>query len=96
MKELIISEEAREYITRKGGVIHLVVYGRSSLCCGKVGFPPSVEIGVPKNEADYELQNSNGIGFYVAKGCSLPNTLTIGLHRTFGISSLHIEGWKLI
>ena len=96
MDLLSVNDQARDYISQKGGIAHLVAYRQSSMCCGKIGFPPSIQLGAPKNKEDYTLHQINTIQFYLPKDFSIHCPLTIGVHQTFGISSLHIDGWKLV
>jgi hypothetical protein len=95
MGQFAFTEEAQEYIKKKGGVAHVVIYRRSSMCCGRVALPPTINIGVPKNIQDYEVDRVNDIEFYYPKDQCFPHPWEINLHRTLGFSSLQVEGWKI-
>ena len=57
---------------------------------------PSVRLGKPKNAQDYRLENIQGVDTYIPVDFVSPFPLNIVLQSTFGIKSLHIEGWRLV
>ncbi|MDD4600120.1 hypothetical protein SDC9_20942 [bioreactor metagenome] len=93
---ITISQEAREYILRKGGAVHLFEAGPVSMCCGQVDLGPSVQLGEPKNVEAYKLQEMAGIKLYLPFGFYTNNEVTINLRITFGVKSLYLQGWKLL
>lgn len=94
--DLTIQAPAKEYILEKGGSVHFLAYRKSSMCCGKVGFPPTVRAGIPKNKEEYEVHRLDGVDLYLPKDFCTKTPLMIGLQKTLGIRSLHVEGWNLI
>ena len=57
---------------------------------------PSVRLGKPKNCHDYRLEDIRGVEVYIPTDFVSPFPLRIVLQSTFGIKSLHIEGWRLV
>lgn len=93
---LTVSDEAKEYILSKKKSVYLLQHGRTSLCCGNVDFGPSVYLGNPPDDREYNAKEINGITVYLPQHFCTSFPLTIQVGSFLGIKDLHIEGWKLI
>ncbi|WP_378954920.1 CC/Se motif family (seleno)protein [Pelosinus sp. sgz500959] len=93
---ITINDKARDYILTKGGCIHVLHGNGAAMCCGRVNFGPSIEIGEPREIRDYTLVMMNEIQVYLPKNFHIHYPLVIGLGNFLGIKSLRIEGWKLL
>ena len=91
-----ISEQAREYIQRKGGAVHLLQNPYMSMCCGRMNLGPSVRVGKPKDTEAYTLLAVDGSSVYLPPDFYSPYELTISLNSILGFKSLVVEGWKLV
>jgi hypothetical protein len=93
---LAITDEARDYLLKKGGTVHLSSTRHANLCRGRINFGPSVRLGVPKNVRDYNMCIINQIKVYRLNGFESPFPLTISVHNLFGLMMLNLTGWKLV
>lgn len=93
---LTVSDEAKEYILNEKKSVYLLQEGRTSLCCGNIDFGPSVFLGNPPDDKDYNVKEINGITVYLPRHFCTSVPLTIQVGSFLGIKTLHIEGWKLI
>jgi len=88
-----ISDEARDYLRKHGGAVHLFVTW-AGLIWGRVNFGPSVRRGVPKNVTEYDMAVVNRVRLYLPKHFDTPFSLTINVCSLFGIKILYVSGWK--
>jgi hypothetical protein len=93
---LTVSDEAKEYILIEKKAVYLLQTGRTSLCCGNIDFGPSVFLGNPPDDNDYNVKEINGITVYLPQNFCTNVPLTIQVGKFLGIKTLYIEGWKLI
>ena len=93
---LTVSDEAKGYILRKKGIVHIIDNGRVGSCCGNFDLGPSVYLGEPPEATEYCVQEINQITIYVPKNFHPRIPLSIHVGSFLGIKSLHIEGWKLM
>lgn len=93
---LTVHPAASEYIKAQGGAVYLYEFGGAAMCCGRVNFGPSVELGIPKNPTEYILHVSDGISIYAPKKLFTPYPLTIVARKFLGVTSLQVDGWKLV
>jgi hypothetical protein len=93
---ILITDEARDYLLAKDGAAHLSDSYLIGVCCGRINFCPSVIKGVPKNQGKYREMTINKIRLFLPLSFTAPCDLTINVQKFLGISTLHIEGWKLI
>lgn len=93
---IIITNKARDYLLGKDGAVHLSNPYPVGLCCGRINFCPTVRKGVPRNVEDYREVVVNKIRLFLPRKFTPLCDLTIDVQTFMGISTLHIEGWKLI
>ncbi len=93
---IMITDEARDYLLSKDGAVYLSEPYPIGLCCGRISFCPSVIKGVPKNPGNYREMTINKIRLFLPLSFTVHCDLTINIQKFLGISTLHLEGWKLI
>ena len=92
-----ISDDAKEYIRKKGGFIYIKYYDIKN-CCIELNLTPGVFIGIPFNLKKYYVIEIDRIKVYVDNMIYKKELedLTIELKNFFGIKYLVVNGWKLL
>jgi hypothetical protein len=89
-----VTDNAREYLKRKGGNIYIVESSNTSMCCGEVNFGPTVHRGTPVNIKDFTKTVINEITIYLPNKFESPFPLTVDIRKFLFITSLYLDGWK--
>jgi hypothetical protein len=95
--DIIISDEAAEYVRRRGGALTLRRTPRHGCCGGSVSVPIAEASTPPESSgyARYELGPPGGTITLFAQpdlGTSSTGPLRVGLDRLLGFASLYVEG----
>lgn len=93
---LRISDEAKEYILTKKKSVYVIQNGPTGLCCGSVDFGPTVYLGNPPNDQEYNRNEIDGITVYLPHDFYTNVPLTVEVRSFLTIKNLYIKGWKII
>jgi len=90
-----ISEDAREYIKRKGGSIYLKLPNIKG-CCIEANYEPIVYVGVPADKNNYRILEFEDIVVYLDKNMGKTDNLSLELKSFLGYKYLTLKGWRII
>ncbi|MEG6587057.1 CC/Se motif family (seleno)protein [Dendrosporobacter sp. 1207_IL3150] len=93
---LRVSDDVRDYVKNKGGVVTISHGCDAGMCCGRINLGPTVRLGKPDNLEDFNEYLLNGISVFVPLNFISPYSLKIVLGKLLWFNTLHIEGWKLV
>lgn len=93
-----ISDEARDFIRRKGGAITLKSpYLEKDGCCKTTLVPATARLGQPPRSGGYQLAEQDGVTVYLPEELAAEaGGIGIGLRRrVFGLRELVVHGVRI-
>ncbi|SCZ54506.1 CC/Se motif family (seleno)protein [Thiohalomonas denitrificans] len=89
--QVSISESARRWLLRHGGVV-TVRYSPRHGCCGGEAAVPVVEPHAPDNPEGFTRLALDGVDCYLAAGLEVEDTVSVSLEGFWYWRRLYVEG----
>ena len=90
MKEVELTQAARDWVSEQGGVLTLRAMPQHG-CCGGHATVPVAEVRAPDSKSDYEVLTVDGVTIYRAKVLA-EGAYRIDLAGFWRWRRLHVEG----